>query len=247
MMRRALSFAAAIALAACSHSQATVGASAGGAAVAQLPVAIPSHADGVSRMILEGTQQSHVKDDLAYLLDVIGPRLTGSSGMRRANEWTQQKFREYGMDRAELESWDFGVGWTRGPTTLRMLVPHRRELLGVSWAWSPGTNGPVAGDVVLLDARTQQDFDRRFAGKLAGKWIMIGPAAELPNPDAPALTRADSAAEAYRSLLRAGDSLRRAPIAPQTDEERRFMPNRSMLLKDEKVAGVIRDGAKEFG
>ena len=47
-----------------------------------------------------------------YLLDVIGPRLTGSAAARRANEWTRQKFREYGADRAELEPWTFGVGWT---------------------------------------------------------------------------------------------------------------------------------------
>src|SRR5438552_3902894 len=111
MRRRDVWFAAAIAIAACRHSQATATPT-GSPAVAQLPVAIPSHADGISRMIEEGMQRSHVRADLAYLSDVIGPRLTGSPGMRRANDWTQQKFREYGMDRADLESWDFGVGWT---------------------------------------------------------------------------------------------------------------------------------------
>src|SRR5262245_43411425 len=69
----------------------------------------------VSKIVREGTQNSHVDADLQYLLDVIGPRLTGSPAMRRANEWTQQKFREYGADTAALESWKFGIGWTRGP------------------------------------------------------------------------------------------------------------------------------------
>ena len=76
--------------------------------------------------------------------------------------------------------------------TLRMLAPQRRELFGASWAWSPGTNGPLAGDVVYMDARTQSDFDRRFAGKLRGAWVMVGPAYAVFNPDGPR-TAADSA------------------------------------------------------
>ena len=53
MRRRDVWFAAAIAIAACRHSQATATPT-GSPAVAQLPVAIPSHADGISRMIEEG-------------------------------------------------------------------------------------------------------------------------------------------------------------------------------------------------
>ncbi len=57
---------------------------------------------------------SHVDADIEYLLDVIGPRLTASPEAKRASDWTRQQFLEYGADRAELEAWDFGVGWTRG-------------------------------------------------------------------------------------------------------------------------------------
>src|SRR6478735_2353628 len=95
--------------------------------VAQRAVGVPSNDELVARMIQEGTQRSHVDADLQYLLDVIGPRLTGSPEMRRANDWTRQKFLEYGADRAELESRKFGVGWTRGPMTLRMTAPQHRE------------------------------------------------------------------------------------------------------------------------
>jgi len=205
--------------------------------VAQRDVGLPSNDDLVARMIQEGTQRSHVEADLSYLLDVIGPRLSGSPEMRRANDWTQQKFRDYGADRSELEAWTFGVGWTRGPMTLRMLAPQRRELLGVSWAWSPGTTGALAGDVVYIDARTKHDFDRRFAGKLKGAWVMIGPAALIPNPDGSPMTSADSARL---------DAARRAQL-PQNDEERAFMPGRAQLLVREGAAGLIHDGAKEFG
>src|SRR5689334_15697706 len=105
----------------------------GAQTVAQRDVGVPTNDALVARMIEEGTKRSHVEQDLEYLLDVIGPRLSGSPEMRRANEWTQQKFKEYGMDRAELESWDFGVGWTRGPMSVRMVAPQNRMLFGVSY------------------------------------------------------------------------------------------------------------------
>jgi hypothetical protein len=223
-------------IAASAQSQtATVGGAA--TAVAQRRVGVPSNDDLVARMIQEGTQRSHVDADLQYLLDVIGPRLTGSAEMRRANDWTRQKFLEYGADRAELEPWSFGIGWTRGPMTIRMLAPQHRELLGVSWAWSPGTKGPVAGDVVFMDARTQADFDRRFAGKLRGAWVMLGPAFPVVNAAAPPLTHADTARL---------DTLARA-LGPHTNDEVEFYNSRIPLLAHEGAAGAIHDGGKQFG
>src|SRR5206468_6225794 len=127
-------------------------------------------------------------------------------------------------------------GWERGPMTMRMLEPQRRELLGVSWAWSPGTNGAVAGPVVLVDARTQQDFARRFAGKLRGAWVMTAPATPVTNPDGPKLSSADSTRLA--AARRAANTF--------NDEERRFVAGRLDLLVREGIAGIVRDGAKEF-
>lgn len=205
--------------------------------VAQHAVAVPSDAATLGRIVDEGTTRSHVARDLEYLTDVIGPRLTGSAAARRANDWTARKFREYGMDSTWLEPWTFGIGWERGPATVRLLEPQRRELVGFSWAWTPGTNGPVAGDVVYLDARTERDFRERFAGKLRGAWVLLGPAANVRNPDAPPLS--------------AGDSMRLDSIARAqfrlTEEERTFTGRRTALLAVEGVAGVVRDGAKEFG
>lgn len=205
--------------------------------VPQQPVHVPANDALVARMIDEGTNRSHASADLEYLLDVIGPRLSGSPEVRRANEWTQRKFREYGADRAELEPWTFGVGWTRGPMTLRMLAPQKRELLGVSWAWSPGTNGPLAGDVVFMDARTEAEFNRRFKGTLAGKWVMMGLPYPNENPADPPVTHADSARlDSARAVLR-----------PRTDDEAFFFNNRTYFAAREHPAGLIRDGGKQFG
>ena len=239
-VRRLRGILSAALVAACAHGQLP----SSGAAVAQPVVAVrqravlvPSSDSAVARMIDEGMLRSHVDADLQYLLDVIGPRLTGSAAAARANEWTRKKFLEYGADRADLEPWTFGVGWTRGAMTLRLLEPQQRELIGASWAWSPGTKGPIAGDVVLMDARTHAEFDRRFAGKLRGAWVMLGAAAPIANPVDPPVTHADSVRV---------DSTTRA-FAPHTDDEREFSNYKFAYVVQEGVAGVIRDGAKQFG
>lgn len=207
------------------------------ASVPQRAEQVPRNDALVRQMIDDGLHHSHVDADLEYMLDVIGPRLTGSAAMQRAVDWTQQKFREYGLSNVHAEPWDFGKGWTRGPATMRMLAPQQRELLGVSWAWSPGTNGPAAGDVILMDARSQDDFDRRFKGKLKGAWVMLGPAQPITNADAPPPTRADSARI---------DSISRAN-APHNAEEQRYFGQRIYAVEAEHPLGIIRDGAKQFG
>ncbi|HEY4216160.1 MAG TPA: M20/M25/M40 family metallo-hydrolase [Gemmatimonadaceae bacterium] len=227
---------ATLVVAACAHAPQTTVTAAPASFVSQTAIRVEPDSIVVARLIDEGMRRSHAAADLEYLSDVIGPRLAGSPEMVRANQWTQQKFHDYGMDSTSLEGFAFGVPWIRGPATARMLAPQRRELIAVSWAWAPSTNGPLSGDVVLVDSRTQADFDRRFAGKLRDKWVMIGPAYALANPDGP-----HSAADSIRV-----DSLRRSAAA-HTDEERKFMPSRAALLANEQIAGVIRDGAKEFG
>jgi hypothetical protein len=237
MNRRLLSVVCLTLSAACAGAQQGAPASRATPAVAQAAVAVPASDELVARMIDEGTHRSHVAADLEYLLDVIGPRLTGSAAVQRANAWTRDKFREYGADSVALDPWKFGAGWTRGPMTLRMLAPQARELLGVSWAWSPGTNGPVAGDVVLMDARTPQEFDKRFAGKLRGKWVLLGTAQPVVNAADPLLTHEDSARQ---------DSIVRA-LGPHNQTEQQFFAQRFWYVAREGVAGIVRDGGKQFG
>jgi len=48
---------------------------------------------------------SQVMATLSYLSDVIGPRLTGSPNLHRANEWTRQTLASWGLVNAHLEPW----------------------------------------------------------------------------------------------------------------------------------------------
>ncbi|HEX7173966.1 MAG TPA: hypothetical protein VF240_01605, partial [Pyrinomonadaceae bacterium] len=69
--------------------------------------------DPVERIKDEGLNRSQVMQTLSYLTDVIGPRLTNSPQMKRANEWTRDTLTKWGLQNAKLEAWGpFGRGWS---------------------------------------------------------------------------------------------------------------------------------------
>jgi carboxypeptidase Q len=204
--------------------------------VAQIEARTNVAVASIDFLIAEGLQRSRAPDDLRYLTDVIGPRLTGSPGMQRAVQWAAGKLTEYGMDSVAREPFPFGVTWERGPLTMRLLLPHERWLSAASWAWAPGTNGPRAGDVVYVDATTRADFDRRFGGKLRGSWVMLTPPYPRVNPDVP--TARDSARV---------DSLRQVLRRQRTTEERAFLAIQEDLLAAQGIAGELVDGGKDYG
>ena len=202
--------------------------------VPQHAVTVAADRVAIDAILREGMASNHSATDLAYLTDVIGPRLTPGAAMKRANDWTASRFRAYGMDSTWLESWRFGRGWERGPITVRMVAPHARWLHAASWAWAPGTQGPVSGDVVFVNSTTRDDFTARFAGRLRGKWVLQRGPAPLLNPDGPPSTHADSV-----NL----DSLKRSTLLASTP----FRDSVNAVLAGEGIAGFIGTGGKEFG
>src|SRR5690348_2718449 len=59
--------------------------------------------DVIDKIKDEGMNRSQVMQTLSYLSDVIGPRLTASPGMKRANDWTRDTLTKWGMANAHLE------------------------------------------------------------------------------------------------------------------------------------------------
>src|SRR6266542_6564368 len=83
---------------------------------------------GAGLLIDQALNHSEVMQNLQYLADVVGPRLTGSPAARRANEWTLRRFQDYGLD-AHLEQWNFGGTWARGPMWARMTAPRVHDVI----------------------------------------------------------------------------------------------------------------------
>src|SRR5207248_6754874 len=61
--------------------------------------------DAVARIRDEGMNHSQVMETLSMLTEVIGPRLTGSPNLKRANEWTRDQLKCFGLTNAHLEAW----------------------------------------------------------------------------------------------------------------------------------------------
>ncbi|HKS11325.1 MAG TPA: M20/M25/M40 family metallo-hydrolase [Pyrinomonadaceae bacterium] len=159
--------------------------------LAQTPAAQPSSGttpqtpapdpnDPVTRIKDEGMNRSQVMQTLSYLSDVIGPRLTASPGMKRANEWTKDQLTKWGLQNAHLEAFGpFGRGWTLKKFSAQVSEPTAFPIIAYPKAWSPGTSGPLTTDVVYFDARTEADL-QKYAGKLKGKIVLTSALREVP-------------------------------------------------------------------
>ena len=117
--------------------------------------------------------------NLTYLSDVIGPRLTGSDNLKKANEWAAEKMRSYGLSNVRMEPWTIPIGWQRGTATAKLIEPDNgRTLTVAAMGWTPSTKGPIEGDVVILRARTRDDL-AKYKGKLKNAIILQGQPANV--------------------------------------------------------------------
>jgi carboxypeptidase Q len=178
----------------------------------------------VNRIREEGLHRSQVMDTAFHLTDVLGPRLTGSPELKAANDWTRKQFESWGLVNAHLEGYPFGRGWSYSAVQVRMVAPRTVPLLALPKAWAPGTNGPVQGEAMRVDIKTEKDFDR-YRGKLAGKVLLMDDPAKFEEPDTPPFRRLAAADLEKLGAFRipAGDEGR--------DERRRRGLERAKLRK----------------
>jgi hypothetical protein len=137
----------------------------------------------------EGFQHGKVMEFAEALNDGIGPRLTGSPNMAKANAWTRDTLTAIGLSNAHLEDWgDFGMGWFQVNTWARMVSPDPEPLWLQAAPWSPATKGPVSGEVVYVPLDDAKELDA-LKGKLAGKIVLLGAARPTPDITKPLFTR----------------------------------------------------------
>ena len=137
------------------------------------------------RIRKEGLDHSHIMEYASGLFDGIGPRLTGSPNMAKANAWTRDQLTAMGCSNAHLESWgEFGLGWRQISTSVDMAAPDTAVFIAQATPWSPATNGAVTADVIAMSSlKDEKDLDK-WKGKLAGKIVLLGnPPAIKPDPE----------------------------------------------------------------
>ena len=206
----------------------------------------------------EGLRHSHVMQFAYSLSDGIGPRLTGSPNMAKANAWTRDTLTKIGLENAHLEDWgEFGIGWQQINTWVRMCSPDPEPLWAQAAPWSPATKGPVTGEAVYMDLQSAADLDK-FKGKLAGKIVFLGAMRPTPDITKPLFSR--YTAEELKEMEgpqtpgdRGGAAQTPADLARLMADRQRLTELRTQALKlftDEGVVAIItpsRDGGNGGG
>jgi hypothetical protein len=207
--------------------------------------------DVVHRIRTEALQNSQVMEHLFYLTDVSGSRLTNSPGFFTAADWVVKRLGEWGIS-ARQEKWGpFGRGWTYTRFTAQMVEPQSTPLAGAPLAYTPGTNGPVTADAIIVAIANEGDF-AKYKGMLKGKIVLLGPGRELQMSLQPlAARRSDTDLATLAQAPDAGGG--RGQAAPGTAAigggrqggpggggNQQFQRALNKFLADEGVAVVVR-------
>ncbi|MFQ5696282.1 MAG: M20/M25/M40 family metallo-hydrolase [Terriglobia bacterium] len=180
------------------------------------------------KILTEIADHSEQMENLQYLTDRIGPRLTGSDALKRANEWTAERFRDYGLSHVHLEPFTIAHSWKRGYTRARVLAPAQIRLSALAAGWSPNTDGMARGPLAYVKADKLEDLEA-YRGQWRGA-ILI--AAEPPP----------------RKRVQERPVHPREPRPPfDFAARRRFRAKRDAFFKQEGVLAILRSSNKSFG
>ncbi len=190
----------------------------------------------------EGLKNSKIEDLAFELTDLTGPRLTGSTGSARGNEWAKNKMEELGFQNIRIEEGRIlkSGGWDNLKTYAAMTSPYYCSFACNPVAWTGSTNGVIKSEVVLLDVETEEDLEK-YRGTLNGKIVLI-----------PSETQYSVNFEPLASRL-TDEQLMRLSMAPTPQAERQppardfisIMAQRALMIKisefikNEGVAAIL--------
>ncbi len=188
----------------------------------------------------EGLKNSGIEDLAFWLTDYVGPRLTGSNGGNRGNEWAKKKMEELGFQNVRIEAArDFTRGgWDNLKAYAAMTAPYYINFACNPIAWTGSTNGSVKGAVVLIDATTEADLEK-YKGKLAGKIVLMPSTSAYTLSFEPFASRYTD--DELKQLAMASTSQQRRQMGDFTAmiAQRALRTKLTELLKTEGVAVIL--------
>ena len=124
-------------------------------------------------MIQSALGASPLEQNLRYLTDTIGGRVTGSPAADRAVGWAVEAFRHAGVDDVHTEKFSVAVGWSEGHTRVEVLSPEPFPVRAVSIGWSPAIPGDgISTDVVDVGAGDDAGFAKAGAA-VKGSIVLV--------------------------------------------------------------------------
>jgi hypothetical protein len=194
----------------------------------------------------EGQQNSQIQELAFWLTDYVGPRLTGSTGGNRGNEWAKKKMEELGFQNVRIEATrDFSRGgWDNLKTYAALTAPYYANFACNPVAWTGSTKGLIKGEVVLLDIKTESDLEK-YKGKLTGKIVLIPSTTTYEVSYLPLATRLTETQLKDLTLQSSSSQARRTTDNAAAAAQRLLQPKIASLLISEGV-GVILNGSGTF-
>jgi carboxypeptidase Q len=190
--------------------------------------------DTVARIREEGLQRSQVMDIAAYIVDVLGARLTNSEHMKRAQAWVRGKMEQLGLENVVIEAFmDYGIAWDNEYFSLHMLEPDYQPMTGFPLAHTPGTPGKIACPAVVAELRTKADL-AQFKGKLKGAAVLATP---------PVAISQASLAQGVARLTDEDLEKLQENVVPPPPRPNPPPPNPDLLKPEEKIAFFKAEGA----
>ncbi|HIL56613.1 MAG TPA: M20/M25/M40 family metallo-hydrolase [Rhodothermales bacterium] len=150
------------------------------ALLAALPVRaqhFPTDDPVIRQIWAEGMENSQTELLAHHLIDVIGPRLAGSPGLEQAQEWLLETYADWGIP-ARKEQYGTWTGWEAGALHAEMTAPRVAPLTVELMAYSPGTDGPVEGPVVMPPANLTEANAADWLATLEGAFVLL----DAPEP-----------------------------------------------------------------
>ena len=180
----------------------------------------------------EGMDRSQTEPLAHVLVDVIGPRLTGSPGLEAAQDWLLETYAGWGVP-ARREEYGTWTRWQPGALHVEMTAPRVQPLVAEILAWSPGTDGPVEGAVVAPPADLTAETAAAWLATLDGAFVLT----DAPEP----MCRADHElrANARPETVARIDSLRASSRADWRRRMGALGQDAAGVLEAAGVAGTL--------
>lgn len=199
----------------------------------------------VGKIRLEAAKKSKVMELAQTITDRLGPRLTNSPNMRRAEQWAKETLESWGLRDVRLEGFEFGRGWTFSRCAVEMTAPTQAVLFALPKAWSPGTKGRQVGEAVQVSLAKEEDLEK-WKGTLKGKVVFLDKAAEIKPPLEPLFKRFnEEALEAEEEFLL--KPAREEEWRQRAREQRAMEEKRARFLMEEGVLATVEVSSRDGG
>ncbi|MEZ4702362.1 MAG: M20/M25/M40 family metallo-hydrolase [Rhodothermales bacterium] len=180
---------------------------------------------------IDGSQTEALAHEL---IDVHGPRLAGSQNLADAQQWLLDLYASWGIP-ARKEQYGTWNAWRQGILHVDMIEPRVQTLEAELLAWSPGTNGPVEGDVVMAPEGLTKETLPAWLSSIRGKFVMLSP------PERMCRAMQELEANARPETIERLDSLRRADRIAWEERLKAVGPafRREAIVDSAGAAGVL--------